>query len=247
MPAVRPPPRKAASWRAAPLALVLAAACARDLTVTVRTGDRPPDPDHAPSEKASAGAQAFLVSGIAIDRVQVVLRDIRLQANPTADGAPAVGDASASPPIVLVDLAGAQLSQGAMTEVVPPRGVEWASFYQTVLELRPVAEEDVASDPALAPLLGRTLVVTGRLPGDLPFTYESAVAAVLLREAVFRVGSNHNNLTLNVELNRWFQGAAGEPLDPRDPAAHPTIEANILESIDAYMDDDRDGDPDFLG
>jgi hypothetical protein len=230
--------------RAATVALAIgAAACAKDITVNVRAGDRPPDPDHA----ALVVKEALLASGVAIDRVQIVLRDVRLQANPTADGASAPDDATVSPPAVLVELSDAGLVPGAMTEIVPARSLSWKSFYQTVLELRPVTADDVASDPALAPLVGRTLVIAGRLPGDVPFTYESDVASVLVRPAVFRGGLNHNNLTINIAPNVWFQGAGGEPLDPRDPAAHAIIEANVLESIDAYMDDDRDGDPDFLG
>jgi hypothetical protein len=230
--------------RAAWVALALgAAACAKDITVNVRAGDRPPDPDHA----ALAVDAALLASGIAIDRVQIVVRDVRMQANPTPDGAPAPDDVAVSPPAVLVELSDARLAPGAMTEIVPARSLSWKSFYQVVLELRPVTADDVASEPALAPLVGRTLVIAGRLPGDVPFTYESDVAAVLVRPAVFRGGLNHNNLTINIAPNVWFQGAGGEPLDPRDAAAHAIIEANVVESIDAYMDDDRDGNPDFLG
>jgi hypothetical protein len=240
-----PAHRAATPRRAAPLVLALSlGACSKDLTVTLRAGDRPPDPEHGAIVDVS---QAALVSGIAVDRVQLVLRDVRLQANPTADGAPAVGDAAVSPPTVLVELSGGQLAPGAMTEIVSARDVSWDSFYQTVLELRPVTDDEVASNPALEPLRGQTLVVTGRLPGGAPFTYESRVARVLVRPAVFRAGLNHNNLTLNVALNRWFEGPGGEPLDPMDPAAASSIEANVVESIDAYMDDNRDGNPDFLG
>jgi hypothetical protein len=228
--------------RAAPLALVLAAACAKDITVHLRAGDPPPDPNVEKRAVSSA-----LVGGFAVDRVRIVLREIRLQESPTADGAPADGDEGVSPPTVLVDLAGDRLAPGAMTEIVGARSVSWASFYQVVLELRPVTAEDVAADPALAALEGRTLVVEGRSPGGTPFTFESAVAAVLVRPSVFRAGLNHNNLTLNVALNRWFEGPAGEPLDPADPAAQGTIETNIVDSIDAYMDDNVDGVPDFLG
>jgi hypothetical protein len=134
-----------------------------------------------------------------------------------------------------------------MTEVVPARSVSWKSFYQTVANLAPVTAGEAAADPALEPLLNRTLVIEGRLPGGLPFTYASDVTEVLIRPAVFRVGTNHNNLTLNVAPNRWFEGPGGEPLDPLDPAAASSIEANVLESIDFYMDDNRDGNPDFLG
>lgn len=243
MSGTRPWPQPTSSLRGAAIALALVAtACGKDITVTVRAGDRPPSPEHQKLAPSRA-----LAAGIAVDRVQLVVRNVRLQSTPTPDGAPATGDAAVSPPTLLLDLTGASLEPGAMTEVVPARDLSWESYYQLVLELRPVTADEVAADPALAPLEGRTLVITGRLPGGVPFSYESDVAALLIRPAIFRAGLNHNNLTLNVALNAWFQGADGEPLDPTDPAAHATIEANILESIDGYMDDNRDGNPDYLG
>lgn len=223
-----------------------AAACGRDITVNVRTGDRPPNPDPVAS-RAPASAKSVLAAGVAVDRFQIVLRDFRLQPTQNPDGMPAGNDARIGPEAVLVDLSGSQLDPGAMKEIVPPELVRWASFYQSVIRLSPVSQDDVTADPALAPLLGKTLVITGRLPGGAPFTYESSVTAVLVRPATFRMGLNHNNVTINVAPNRWFQGPDGEPLDPRDPAVRATIESNILESIDAYMDDNRDGDPDSLG
>jgi hypothetical protein len=226
---------------AATLALALAlAGCAQDITVHVRAGDRPPDPDHASGVVVGTAA---LVGGVAVDRVQLALRNLKLQVNPTPDGSPALEDRAVSPPLVIVDLSGAQLAPGALTEIVGRRHLSWSSFYQTVMELRPLGAEETA-DPAL---VGWTVVITGRLPGGAPFTYRSAAASVLVRPAVFRGGLNHNNLTVNIAPNRWFEGPAGAPLDPLDPASASSIEANILQSIDAYMDDNRDGNPDFLG
>jgi hypothetical protein len=238
----RVPPR----WRAlAPCLALAAAACGRDVTVTVRTGDRPPDPDAV--APAPAVARRVLSAGVAIDTFQIVFRDLRLQPEPREDGSPTANDARVGPANIVVDLSGAQLDPGAMTEVVPSELVRWASFYQTTIDLRPVSQEDVAADAALAPLLGKTFVVTGRLPGGATFTYSSSVTTTLVRPATFRMGLNHNNVTINVAVNRWFEGPNGEPLDPRDPAAAATIEANILASIDGYMDDNRDGNPDSLG
>jgi hypothetical protein len=230
--------------------LALAAmACSKDITITLRAGDRPPNPDpesaHSPSDRPTSSLK--VVAGVAVDRVQIVMRDIRFQSNPTDDGSAAPGDDAVSPALVLVDLTGAQLDDGAMTEIVAARDVNWESFYQTILDLRPVTADEAATDPRLESLLDRTLIITGRLPGNVAFTFASSLSAVLLRPSVFRVGTNHNNLTLNVELNRWFVGTDGQPLDPRDPAASAAIEANILESIDVYMDDDRNGQPDCLG
>jgi hypothetical protein len=187
------------------------------------------------------------VRGIALDRVRIVFRDLRLQMTPTANGSASTGDEVLVPRVLLVELSGAELAPNAMTEIVSARHVSWKSFYQAVLELGPVAPPDVAEDPTLAPFSGKTLAVEGRMPGGEPFLFESSAASVLVLPLVFRTGLNHNNLTLNVALDEWFQGPAGEPLDPRDPAAHSTIEANILNSIDAYMDDNVDGIPDGLG
>jgi hypothetical protein len=229
------------------LALALASAgCAKDITVTLRAGDRPADPNAQSSTAATSRARA-LVAGVAVDRVRFAFRGLRLQMNPTADGSPSVGDQPLVSEILLVDLSGGGLSPGAMTEIVSARDVSWDSYYQAVLEVGPVTEDDAAADPALAPLTGRTVVVEGRLPGGAPFTFESPVSAVLVLPVVFRTGLNHNNLTLNIALDEWFEGDDGEPLDPTDPAVRPVIESNILESINTYMDDNRDGDPDVLG
>jgi hypothetical protein len=226
-------------------------ACGKDITVHVRTGDRPPGDTHSKAiVSAASSTSTTLVAGVAVDRVQIVLRDLRMQENPTPDGSSSPGDQALSPATVLVDLAGDRLAPGALTEIVPARSLRWASFYQVVLDLRPVTAEEAAADATLAALgVGNTLKISGRMPGGTPFTFASTVSVVLVRSAVFRAGLNHNNLTVNVAMNRWFQGSAGEPLDPTtmDPAVLSTIEANILESIDTYMDDNVDGLPDPLG
>lgn len=227
------------------LALALAVAgCAQDITVTVRAGDRPPDPDVETSALAASGA---FVNGLALDRVRLVLRNIRLQATPTPDGSPGEGDRAVSPALVMVDLSGDQLAPGAMTEIVGRRHLSWDSFYQSIIELRPVTPGELG-DPSMD---GWTIVVNGRAAGGAPFTYRSNLGAtaplVLVRPSVFRGGLNHNNLTVNLAPNRWFEGPGGAPLDPFDPASAASIDANIVHSIDTYMDDNRDGNPDFLG
>ncbi len=69
------------------------------------------------------------------------------------------------------------------------------------------------------------------------------------RESVFRMGLNHNNLDINIAPNKWFAIPDGGTLDPAstDPAVRSQIEQNVLDSIDAYEDDDMDGNPDPLG
>lgn len=238
-------PRRA--WRLVWIALAHAAtACNQDMTVFARMGDRPPNPD---ALTASAPSQALVAAGITIDRFQIVLRDIRLASTNTTAGERTAGEAVIGPGLVLLDVSGDRLGPGAMTQIVSARHVAWKSYYEIDLDLRPVTQDEVDAEPALAPLLGHTFIIQGRMPGGAPFTIESSLEQVLLRPAVFRNGTNHNNVTINVAPNRWFVGADGAGLDPTsaDPAVRAAIEANVAASIDGYMDDNRDGVPDSLG
>ena len=240
-PRERRPPRR--PWRLVWIALAqVATACNLDMTVFARMGDRPPNPDAPPS-------QALVAAGITIDHFQIVLRDIRLASANTTAGERTAGEAVIGPGLVLLDVSGDRLEPGAMTQIVSARRVAWKSYYEIDIDLRPVTQDEVDADPALAPLLGRTFIIQGRMPGGAPFTIESSLQQVLLRPAVFRNGTNHNNVTVNVAPNRWFVAADGAVLDPTsaDPAVRAEIEANVAASIDGYMDDNRDGAPDSLG
>jgi hypothetical protein len=73
------------------------------------------------------------------------------------------------------------------------------------------------------------------------------MTTVLVRDEVFRMGMNHNNVDINIAPNTWFALPDGGVLDPTDPAAAQQIEANVAASIDAYEDDNMDGVPDPLG
>jgi hypothetical protein len=235
--------------RLAWIALTLAAtACNLDMTVFARMGDRPPNPD-APTPALASPSRALVAAGIAIDRFQIVLRDIRLASTNTTNGERTTGEAVIGPGLVLLDVSGELLDPGAMTQIVSARHVAWRSYYEIDIDLRPVTQDEVDANPALAPLLGRTFIIQGRMPGGAPFTIESSLQQVLIRPAVFRNGTNHNNVTINVAPNRWFVGADGAGLDPTsvDPAVRAAIEANVAASIDGYMDDNRDGKPDSLG
>jgi len=225
----------------------LATACAQDMTVFARMGDRPPNPDALAA--ASPSRAAFVAAGITIDRFRIVLRDIRLESENTQNGEHTAGEAVIGPGPVLLDVSGESLDPGAMTQIVSAAHVAWKSYYEVDLDLRPVTQDEVDANPTLAPLLGRTFLIEGRAPGGAPFTIESSLVQVLVRPAVFRNGTNHNNVTINIAPNRWFVGADGAGLDPgsADPAVRAAIQANVAASIDGYMDDNRDGNPDSLG
>ncbi len=218
------------------LVALLATACAQDLSVHVRGGDRPPNPGYL----VAAG-------GVDVDRFQLVVRNLRLQSSPTDGGVdtPGVNYLGAGP--YLIDLDGGTLGGGTFTELIAGHDIGAHGYYEMNIDLAPVTSEDVAAVPALAPLLGKTFVITGRNAQGVPFTFESSVQQVLVRDEVFRMGMNHNNIDVNIAANVWFAPDGGGTLDPADPADQAAIEKQVADSIDAYEDDNMDGVPDPLG
>jgi len=222
----------------ASIALLMAAACAQQVTVHVRGGDRPPNPE-----------ELVLDTGIEVDRFQIVLRNLRLQSQPTDGGVDTPGAAFVGPEAYLVDLPASSLGGGAFTPLLSKDDMGAKSFYEVDIDLAPVSDGDVQVKPGLEPLLGKTFVITGHNQQKVPFTFESTLQQVLVRPSVFRMGLNNNNLDVNIAPNMWFKDADGGVIDPAttDPALRGIIEANVAASIDVYEDDDMDGIPDPLG
>lgn len=216
----------------------LAAACAQDLAVHVRGGDRPPNPNFL-----------VLTSGIEVDRFQVVMRNLRLQSEPTDGTYDTPGVAYVGPGPYVVDLTGSDLSGGAFTKLIDSFAIGAHGFYEMDINLMPASDGDVALNPSLAPMLGKTFVITGHNKQGVPFTFVSSMTEVLVRPSVFRMGMNHNNIDVNIAANTWFFAPDGSVIDPTtaDPAQRAQIEANVAASIDAYEDDNMDGYPDPLG
>jgi len=75
------------------------------------------------------------------------------------------------------------------------------------------------------------------------FTFTSGVDApidVALSRPV-RVDARTRNLTIAVDVARWFRDAAGAAIDPTSGANAAAISANIQRSFAAFQDDDEDG------
>ena len=230
------------------VAISISAACSNDMSVHVRGGDRPPNPEELIRASDVAGSGGLAVNGdVTVDGFQIVLRSLRLQEAPTDGGVDAPGAEYFGPGPYLVELPPASLTGGAFTELVPKYVVGPKSYYEMDINLQPVSAGDVALEPALAPLQGSTFRITGTNAQGVPFTFESSMARELIRPSVYRLGTNHNNLDVNIAPNTWFQLPDGGTLDPADPAAHQQIEENVAASIDAYEDDNMDGVPDPLG
>jgi len=230
------------------LAISISAACANDMSVHVRGGDRPPNPEELIFSDGVAASGGLQVNGgVTVDRFQIVLRNMRLQEAPTDGGADAPGAEYFGPGPFLVDLPPGSLSGGTFTLLIPKYIIGPKSYYEMDINLQPVSASDVVLKPELAPLQGWTFRITGTNAQNVPFTIESTMSAELIRPSVYRLGTNHNNLDVNIAPNRWFELPDGGVVDPADPAAHQQIEENVAASIDAYEDDNMDGVPDPLG
>jgi hypothetical protein len=237
------------------VALVFAAsACAEQVTVHVRGGDRPPDSEFLyvarDTTQATTPGSIVVTGGATVDKFQIVLRNVRLQSQPIDGGSvDTPGAAAIGPSGYLVNMPGSSLGGGTFTPLLSHGGLGAKGFYEMDIDLSPVTDAEITAQPELSPLLGRTFEIIGTNQAGVPFTIQSTVGVTLPRESVFRMGLNHNNLDINIAPNRWFETPDGGTLDPAsaDPAVRSQIEQNVLHSIDAYEDDDMDGNPDPLG
>ena len=230
------------------VAISISAACSNDMSVHVRGGDRPPNPEElVVSYGVGASGGLVVKGGVTVDRFQIVLRSLRLQEAPTDGGVDAPGAEYFGPGPYLIELLPDGLTGGTLTELISKYIIGPKSYYEMDINLQPVSASDVVLKPQLAPLEGRTFRITGTNAQGVAFTIESTMSQELIRPSVYRLGTNHNNLDVNIAPNRWFELPDGGTVDPADPAAHQQIEENVAASIDAYEDDNMDGVPDPLG
>ncbi|MFL5359478.1 MAG: hypothetical protein ACJ78U_00800, partial [Myxococcales bacterium] len=91
--------------------MLVAAACAKEVTVHVRGGDRPPDPDFLFVANGSTAPLAGGGGG-SVDRFRMVLRNLRLQSEPTDGINDTPGIELIGPGVYLVDLRSSALANG---------------------------------------------------------------------------------------------------------------------------------------
>ena len=75
------------------------------------------------------------------------------------------------------------------------------------------------------------------------FTFTSGVDAEIQISfaAPVTVDATTLNLTLTVDVSKWFTDAAGAAIDPTNPANADAINANIKNSFEAFQDNNEDG------
>lgn len=137
---------------------------------------------------------------------------------------------------------------GGLTEVgiadVP------AGFYEELeFEIEARDEDDVlVNDPDFEGENGQnySMVISGTINGE-PFTFRSEkdVEMELEFEPAFEVNDEEQvSITLNFDTSLWFLDQDGNALNPTDSNNILLIESNIENSIEAFEDDDEDGEND---
>jgi hypothetical protein len=117
-----------------------------------------------------------------------------------------------------------------------------------------------AEEPLLATYSGladASIAISGRVPvngSEESFTFTAALdrdMEILLEPFLVITRDDGEpmevRVTLALNTEGWFRDAAGEWLDPRDPANRSAIEANIQASFEAFEDGDMDGRPGPVG
>lgn len=208
-------------WMAA--LVVITAGCSGNATLSTRVG------------AASAGS-ALTVGTVNVTRVRMVVLQVEVERGDEQDEV----EFEAGP--YLLDLSGAELEGGVVAQFTAE--VPAGTYDELEFEIHPL-EGTLPEDEAMREMFSRgaSVIIDGDV-GGTPFSYESHLTEKREIEGTFDLGAGGDNLTLNIDPSGWFIGENGTALDPNDPEHASQIEANIKLSLDAYDDDDHDGDDD---
>jgi hypothetical protein len=211
-----------------------------------------------PAAAATAGSSESFTDGsntLVIDRVQLVLREIelkRIEATTSCgdSGHDACEQLELGP--ILLDL---PLGAGgaAHSFTVP---IAAGSYGEVEFKIHPPSNDDtpdaafVQAHPEFA---GVSIQVDGTFNG-VGFTYTSGLSAqeeIELSPPLAVAESATADLTLLVDLDRWFRNGAGLLVDPATANAglanQALVESNIRTTLHAFEDENHDGTDDHHG
>jgi hypothetical protein len=217
-----------------------------DAQISFNLATRPATPAAASAAALSAAATPETYTDgtntLVIDQVQLVLREIELKRVESATPCAGTSDDGCEKlelgPIVLdLPLGGAGGAARAFTVAVAPGTYDEVEF-----------EIHRPSD-GVSP----SVTVTGTFNGT-PFTFTSDLEAeeeIELSPPLVVAESAATDLTLFVDLDRWFRDEAGGLVDPADANAggphESLVENNIQSTLHAFEDEDHDGTDDHGG
>lgn len=206
---------------------------------------------------SSAGTPETYTDGtntLVIDRVQLVLGEIELKradsAGTCADpGSDACEQLELGPVLLDLPLGGAGGAARTFSVAIPP-----GTFDEVDFEVhKPSSGEDAAFVQANPGFDGVSVKVTGSYNGQA-FTYTSDLDAeeeIALNPPLVVNASASTDLTLFVDLNRWFRDGSGSLVDPATAnigGEHESlVKSTITSTLHAFEDEDRDGTDDHSG
>jgi hypothetical protein len=219
------------------------------LSFTAGTG-----PQAAPGFFASIMSDTLTVGGdeLVLDKVEIVLREIELERVESDGCALEVPDDSCEEfevgPVLLDLPLNGNVEQHVA--IVVPAG----SYDEVEFEIHKVSSDDPADAEFRATypdMVGKSIRVRGSFNGQ-PFTYETDLDVEqefdLMPPLEVLDGSGTTNVTVRFGVAQWFVDGAGNLVDPetgnKGGAAESLIKENIKQSIEAFEDDDRDGNDD---
>jgi hypothetical protein len=193
---------------------------------------------------------------LVINQVQLVVREIelkRVEATATCGGSEHDGCEKLELGPMLLDLPLGGAGGAARTFSVP---VAAGSYDEVELEIHKPSDDD-ASDAAFVQahpdFAGVSIRVDGTFNGQA-FSYTSDLNAeeeIELNPPLVTTESAATDLTLFVDLDRWFRDGAGNLVDPATAGVGLTnevlVENNIRGTLHAFEDEDHDGTDDHQG
>lgn len=223
------------------LAVLMLAACSgsEQVGVSVRMG--------APRTSTSQAQQKqglTLANGIEITRVRMVIEKLDLENEDEDDSLEGTDREEVEAGPFLVDLSGAGL-EGQLAQVLDT-SVAAGHYDKLEIKIHKVDDSKSRGDAVFADMVQKdaSIIVDGKIDGA-DFSFVSSLDEEQEREASFDVGEGAANITLNVDITKWFTNSSGQRLDPRESSNRSAIESNIKASIDAFDDDDHDGSEDL--
>jgi len=212
----------------------------------------------AASSSSSSGSETFTDGSsntLVINRVQLVVREIELKRTETStscddSGHDACEELELGPILLDLPLGGGGVAHSFTVPVAA------GSYDEVEFEIHPASHDDtpdqafVQAHPDLA---GVSVQVDGTFNGA-SFSYTSDLSAeeeIELSPALTLAESGTADLTLMVDLDRWFRDGAGLLIDPATANVglvnETLVESNIRATLHAFEDENHDGTDDHGG
>ncbi len=169
----------------------------------------------------------------------------------SGSGADECAEIESGPQLVNLPLGG----EGAPTLATIPVPIPTGTYSELELKLRPLnprSGEDRAFIAAHPDLAGVSARVRGTWDG-VPFEYATSLDEEIELDfsPPLEVAESGVNITVNLDVLRWFRNADGTLIDPRTAVSGrpnaSVVSANIWRSLAVFEDDDHDGYDDHGG